>query len=100
MNFTPEEFKRFELQHGDILLNEGQGKELIGRPAMYHDELPGACFTNTLVRFRCRSGVLPDFAMCVFLHFMKSGDFQRIAKITTNIAHLGAGRFASASDRQ
>ena len=94
MNFTPEEYERFELRVGDIFLNEGQSKELVGRPAMYRGELPGGCFTNSLVRFRCRTELLPEFAMCVFLHFMKSGHFQKIAKITTNIAHLGAGRFA------
>lgn len=93
MNFTPHEFDRFRLRHGDILLNEGQSKELVGRPAMYKEELPGACFTNSLVRFRAGPHVLPEFAMCAFLHFMKSGDFQRIAQVTTNIAHLGATRF-------
>jgi len=97
MNFTPEEFVTYSLRRGDILLNEGQSKELIGRPAMYGDEVPGACFTNTLVRFRATSAVLPEFALIVFLHYMKSGDFQKIAKITTNIAHLGAGRFAEMS---
>jgi type I restriction enzyme S subunit len=94
MNFTPDEYERFQLRVGDIFLNEGQSKELVGRPAMYRGELPGGCFTNSLVRFRCRAELLPEFAMCVFLHFMKSGHFQKIAKITTNIAHLGAGRFA------
>lgn len=94
MNFTPDEFATYELQRGDILLNEGQSKELIGRPAMYADDVPGACFTNTLVRFRATQAVLPAFALIVFLHYMKSGSFQKIAKITTNIAHLGAGRFA------
>jgi len=97
MNFTPEEFAAYSLKSGDILLNEGQSKELIGRPAMYRDEVPGTCFTNTLVRFRSASAVLPEFALIVFLHYMKSGDFQKIAKITTNIAHLGAGRFAEMS---
>lgn len=94
MNFTPDEFDRFRLRKGDILLNEGQSKELVGRPAMYLGELPDGCFTNSLVRFRSCSDVVPEFALIVFLHFMKSGAFQRIAKITTNIAHLGAGRFA------
>lgn len=97
MNFTPEESAAYSLRNGDILLNEGQSKELVGRPAMYKGELPGACFTNTLVRFRSTSAVLPEFAMIVFLYYMKSGGFQKIAKVTTNIAHLGAGRFADMS---
>jgi type I restriction enzyme, S subunit len=97
MNFSPQEFANYRLYVNDILLNEGQSKELVGRPALYKDELPGACFTNTLVRFRATSAVLPQFAILVFLHYMKSGYFQKIAKITTNIAHLGAGRFAEMS---
>jgi type I restriction enzyme S subunit len=97
MNFTPDEFLTYALRSGDILLNEGQSKELVGRPAIYRDEMPGVCFTNTLVRFRATEVVLPEFALIVFLHYMKSGYFQKIARITTNIAHLGAGRFAGMS---
>jgi len=94
MNFTPEEFKTFQLLHGDILLNEGQSLDWVGRPAMYRDELPGACFQNTLVRFRATECVLPQYALIVFRHYLHSQRFQRIAKWTVNIAHLGAGRFA------
>ncbi len=94
MNFTPEEFQTYRLQYGDILLNEGQSLELVGRPAIYHDELPGACFQNTLVRFRPAEGVLSPYAFMVFRHFLHSKRFQKIARWTVNIAHLGAERFA------
>ena len=95
MNFSPTEFGTFELKVGDILLNEGQSKELVGRPAMYQGEIPGACFQNTLVRFRPHEQVLARFAFALFRHYMRSGGFQRICKWTTNIAHLGAQRFGS-----
>lgn len=94
MHFSKEEEASFRLSPGDVLLNEGQSLELVGRPAIYRGELPLACFTNTLVRFRAESGVLAEYAIAVFLHYMHSGRFRKIAKITTNIAHLGAGRFA------
>lgn len=95
MNFTPDEYHTYILKRGDILLNEGQSAELVGRPAIFNDELPGACFTNTLVRFRAYAGlVLPEYALAVFLYYFHAGVFKRIAKITTNIAHLGAGRFS------
>jgi type I restriction enzyme S subunit len=94
MNFSPEEFNTYSLAFGDILLNEGQSMELVGRPAMYRDEMPGACFTNTLVRFRANDGIDPRFALRVFLAYLKNGRFQEVATITVNIAHLGAGRFA------
>jgi type I restriction enzyme, S subunit len=93
MNFTPAEYEVYRLQHGDILLNEGQSMELVGRPAIYRDEVPGACFTNTLVRFQCLGKLDPEYALAVFLTYLKNGRFQKIATITVNIAHLGAGRF-------
>lgn len=94
MNFTPEEHKTFQLKFGDILLNEGQSIELVGRPAMFRDELPDVCFTNTLVRFRSSPAVDSEYALLVFLSYFKNGRFRKIAKAGTNIAHLGADRFA------
>src|SRR5262249_54145825 len=94
MNFTPQEYEPYKLQHGDILLNEGQSLEWVGRPAMYRDELPGSCFQNTLVRFRTGPCVLPSFALLIFRYYLHSQRFQKIAKWTVNIAHLGASRFA------
>ena len=94
MNFTPAEYEVYRLHYGDILLNEGQSMELVGRPAIYRDEVPGACFTNTLVRFQSSRDLDNDYVMAVFLTYLKNGRFQKIATITVNIAHLGAGRFA------
>lgn len=94
MDFPPNDFEKYQLTYGDILLNEGQSPELLGRPAMYRDELPGACFTNTLIRFQAFDIVNRDFALLVFRHYMHSGRFMREGKITTNIAHLSAGRFS------
>lgn len=93
MHFDDADVERYELHPGDILLNEGQSRELVGRPAMYHGELQGACFTNSLIRFQASQIVDPEFALHLFRHWMKQGDFQAIAQVTTNIAHLGAGRF-------
>jgi type I restriction enzyme S subunit len=95
MNFRPDEFETFRLEDGDILLNEGQSLELVGRPAMFRGEVPGACFQNTLVRFRAGPRVIREFALIVFRAYLHDGSFQRIARWTTNIAHLGSERFAA-----
>lgn len=95
MNFTPEEFETYELRLGDILLNEGQSMELVGRPAMYRGELPGGCFQNTLVRQRAIAPLVPEYALIVCLAQFRAGRFRKIASITTSIAHLGAQRFAA-----
>jgi type I restriction enzyme S subunit len=94
MNFTPQEYETYRLEPGDILLNEGQSLELVGRPAMYRGEVPGSCFQNTLVRFRAGQAVRPSYALLIFRHYLHSGIFQKIATRTVNIAHLSASRFA------
>jgi type I restriction enzyme S subunit len=93
MNFTPEEYETFRLDPGDVLLNEGQAPDLIGRPALYRDEIEGCCFQKTLLRFRAVPGVLPEYALLVFRHYMQSGRFKRASRITTNIGHLTQVRF-------
>ncbi|WP_432248899.1 restriction endonuclease subunit S [Streptomyces sanyensis] len=85
-------FDKFRLVPGDILLNEGQSPHLVGRPAMYRGIPEDVAFTNSLVRFRAHGGVLPEWALLTFRHYLHSGRFMREARITTNIAHLSASR--------
>jgi type I restriction enzyme S subunit len=95
MNFTPAEQQTFGLRDGDILLNEGQSLELVGRSAIYRGPADTYCFQNTLVRFRASGRVVPEYCQAVFQRWLATGAFQTIAKQTTSIAHLGAGRFAN-----
>ncbi|WP_186207340.1 restriction endonuclease subunit S [Burkholderia gladioli] len=95
MNFTPEEYEIYSLREGDILLNEGQSIELVGRPAMFRNDVAGVCFQNTLIRFRAGPAVNPEFALLVFLHYLHAGKFSSVARGSTNIAHLGLDRFRS-----
>jgi type I restriction enzyme S subunit len=95
MNFSPAEFATYELKCGDVLLNEGQSLELVGRPAMYRNEVPGACFQNTLIRFAAYPGLEPRYALAVFLSYLHNQRFQKAARWTVNIAHLGAERLSS-----
>ena len=94
MDFPRDDYEKFKLKSGDILLNEGQSPYLLGRPAIYRGELPGACFTNTLIRFKSYTPVTAEYPLIVFRAYMRTGRFTREGTITTNIAHLSAGRFA------
>jgi type I restriction enzyme S subunit len=94
MPFSEEEKQRYLLREGDILLNEGQSLELVGRPAIYVGKPQDCCFQNTLIRFRPNPSVSPDFALQRFRLCMYDGTFQAIASKTTSIAHLGVSRFA------
>ncbi|UFS72657.1 restriction endonuclease subunit S [Geomonas sp. RF6] len=95
MPFTEAEIERFHLKDGDILLNEGQSLELVGRSAMYRGNPPDCCYQNTLIRFQAGAHVDPEFAQHLFTYCRLSGHFQAIASRTTSIAHLGVERFAS-----
>nr|WP_249267217.1 restriction endonuclease subunit S [Mycobacterium malmoense] len=93
MHWPSETFERFQLRPGDILLNEGQTPDLLGRPALYRGDPPEVAFTNSLLRFKAGTSVLPEFALLVFRRHMRAGRFKRESRITTNIAHLSANRF-------
>ncbi|MEU7408960.1 restriction endonuclease subunit S [Streptomyces sp. NPDC042638] len=92
MHWPEETFERFRLHPGDVLLNEGQSPEWLGRPAIYRGVPRDVAFTNSLLRFKAREDVLPEFALLVFRRHMHAGRFARESRITTNIAHLSGAR--------
>ncbi|WP_437620624.1 restriction endonuclease subunit S [Sorangium sp. So ce1151] len=94
MNFSPEEQLKYAIRRGDILLNEGQSLELVGRSAVYDGADDLYCFQNTLVRFRTGPSADASYVRAVFKRWLDIGHFARIAKRTTSVAHLGAARFA------
>jgi type I restriction enzyme, S subunit len=94
MPMTDAQFRQFVLMNGDVLLNEGQSLDLVGRCALYQGEYPGPCaIQNQLLRFRARRGVSGVFASHLFRHCQQTGVFARVALQTTSIAHLGGKRF-------
>ena len=96
MDFDARDFAQYRLEYGDILLNEGQSIELVGRPAMWRNEVEDCCFQNTLVRFQPnKEMLLPEFALAAMLNYYRSGALSKISSKTSNVAHLGASRFAN-----
>jgi type I restriction enzyme S subunit len=94
MNFEPEEQALFGLAPGDVLLNEGQSRELVGRSAIYRESPRKYCFQNTLIRFRCGKNLSPEYAQAQFASWLERGVFQVFSRQSTNIAHLGSDRLA------
>lgn len=88
-------FEKYRLEPGDVLLNEGQSPHLVGRPALYRGTPPDVAYTNSILRFRSRPDVLPEWALMVFRRHMHARRFMREVRITTNIAHLSAKRLKS-----
>lgn len=97
MDFDEKDFEKFHLLPGDILLNEGQSRELVGRSCIFRGEIEDCCFQNTLLRFRVSPSLLPEYAHAYFQVAFYTGVFAQAARQTTSIAHLGADRFANLS---
>ncbi|RYG89891.1 MAG: restriction endonuclease subunit S, partial [Alphaproteobacteria bacterium] len=96
MPMTDAEFSRFEVVEGDILLNEGQSLELVGRTSTYRGEFGRRCaMQNALLRFRAFPSTCPEFAAQAFRQCQKDGTFASISTQTTSIAHLGSSRFSA-----
>ena len=93
MDMTDAEWERYRLRDGDVLLNEGQSPEFLGRPAIYRGRPPDTAFTNSLIRFRANEDIDPEWALLVFRSHLHNRRFMRESQITTNIAHLSAERF-------
>ena len=85
--------ERYRLAYGDILLAEASGSaNEVGKPAVWREEIPGACYQKTLIRVRCRTELLNyEFAYYFFLHTALSGQFAKLAP-GVGILHLTAER--------
>lgn len=93
MPMTDAEFGRFEILDGDVLLNEGQSLELVGRTSLYRGQFRQRCaMQNQLLRFRAFPSTCAEFAAQAFQQCQKDGTFASVATKTTSIAHLGSSR--------
>ena len=96
MPMTDAEFSRFEILDGDVLLNEGQALELVGRASIYRSEFRERCaMQNQLLRFRAFPATCAEFAAQYFRKCQKDGTFANVATKTTSVAHLGSSRFSA-----
>ena len=93
MDYPPDEFQRFRLEVGDILLSEASGSpNQVGKPAIWQGEISDCCFQNTVIRVK-PVVVQADFLLMIFHYFYTSGAFARVAT-GVGINHLGADRFS------
>ena len=56
MNFDDDDYEKYKLEPGDLLLNEASGSPSeVGKPAIWNGQVEGCCFQNTLLRLRPRA---------------------------------------------
>lgn len=90
MDFTREEVEVFGLHRGDVLVSEASGsRREVGKSAVWNDEVPGACFQNTLIRVRTDARILPDYLQRHLLYDARRGALAEVSK-GVGIHHLSA----------
>jgi type I restriction enzyme S subunit len=93
MHFSEKEQVVHTLLPLDILLTEASGSATeVGKSAIYRNEIPGACFQNTLLRVRCY-GIAPEFMQKYLLAEAMAGKFMPESR-GVGIHHLGRQRLA------
>ncbi len=93
MEFTPSERESYLLKLGDILLSEASGSpDQVGKPVVWHGELEGCCFQNTVIRLR-PTIISSEYLLTVFQHLYFNKVFAQIAA-GVGINHLSAGKFS------
>jgi type I restriction enzyme S subunit len=85
------ELNAVRLQRGDLLVCEGNSADLVGRPAIWNDEIPDCVHQNHILRVRVNSTfALPEF----ILEYMQTPParnyFRARAKFTTNLASINS----------
>lgn len=93
MNFDPDDFERFRLHPGDVLLNEGSGSSAeVGKSAIWRGQIEDCCFQNTLLRVQPQA-VSPEFLQLYFILAARSGRFVPETQ-GVNIFHIGKAGLA------
>ena len=85
----------YRLEDGDILLCEGNSAELVGRSAIWRNEIPDCVHQNHILRARMDvSKVVPEFALAVINSTYGQAYFRSKAKRTTNLASINSKEVA------
>ena len=97
INVPDAEMHKLALREGDLLLCEGNSPDLVGRGAIWRDEIPDCVHQNHVLRVRVldRKRVSPEF----ILEFINSPQgqayFRSKAKWTTNLASINSKEVAA-----
>ena len=80
-----------KLRRGDVLFNNTNSLELVGKTALFDDDDEPA-FSNHMTRLRVHEGIAEPAFIAQLLHGRwRSGDFQRLANNHVSQASIGRG---------
>lgn len=89
VEIRPEEFEKWKLIPGDLLLTEGGDWDKLGRGTVWQGEIPDCIHQNHIFRVRVAPTVLDSFFLSIFIASpYGKGYFQEASKQTTNLASI------------
>jgi len=81
----------FRLKKGDLLVCEGNSADLVGRPAIWNDEIPDCVHQNHVLRVRVdRDRVIPEYLLAYMQTPPARAHFRARAKRTTNLSTINS----------
>ena len=85
------EMELYRLKRGDLLVCEGNSADLVGRPAIWNDEILDCVHQNHVLRVRVHpEKLLPEFALEWMQTQVTRNYFRSRAKFTTNLASINS----------
>ena len=97
INVPDAEMHKLALREGDLLLCEGNSPNLVGRGAIWRDEIPDCVHQNHVLRVRVldRKRVSPEFILEFINAPQGQAYFRSKAKWTTNLASINSKEVAA-----
>ena len=96
MNVPDNDMPKLRLMDGDVLLCEGNSLDLVGRGAIWRNEIPDCIHQNHVLRVRVdQAKLLPDFLLAVINSSHGQAYFRSKAKRTTNLASINSTEVAA-----
>ena len=91
INVPDKEMPGLRVESGDLLVCEGNSADLVGRPAIWRDEIPDCVHQNHILKVRCdRAKALPEYVLEYMQTPPARNHFRARAKFTTNLASINS----------
>jgi type I restriction enzyme S subunit len=91
INVPDGDMPKYRLEDGDILLCEGNSADLVGRGAIWRNEIADCVHQNHVLRVRIDQNMaLPDFMLAYINSSVGLSYFRSKAKRTTNLASINS----------
>jgi len=91
INVTDTEMETLRLQKGDLLVCEGNSADLVGRPAIWNNEVPDCVHQNHILKARVNPNVANSEFILEYMQTLPARTYFRgRAKFTTNLASINS----------